>query len=280
MTSMTEQNAGNAVRANEIMSGAQQVVERANASMAELSQSMRDIAAASTETQKIVRSIDEIAFQTNLLALNAAVEAARAGQAGRGFAVVAQEVRNLAERSAKAAKTTADLIEGSGKQVQEGVKITSETDAALGEIVQDVIKVKDLVGEIAAASGEESRALAQISRAMSQVNSGAQSTSAQSEELASTAEELGNLAEQLGAEMARFELRHAAQANVLATGAGPFGALSLSQVTSETLTPEMIETLRQWVQARLATASVTQEPVAALPEGAHVATELDGDAQS
>jgi methyl-accepting chemotaxis protein len=131
----------------------------------------------------------------------------RHGQHGRGFAVVAQEVRNLAERSAKAARETADLIEDSGRRVEEGVGIADETAEALGEIVQNVAKVKDLVAEIAAASEDQARGVTQVNTAMLQVNQGAQASSQQSEELAATANELAQLAERLRVEAARFKLR-------------------------------------------------------------------------
>jgi methyl-accepting chemotaxis protein len=195
--------------------------------MKALTEAMGAIAQSSQEIAKIIKAIDEIAFQTNLLALNAAVEAARAGQAGRGFAVVAQEVRNLAERSAKAAKSTAELIDQAGRRTQEGVKVTGETGSALGEIVQNVVKVKDLMGEIAAASEEQSKSLAQINGAMAQVNQGTQSSSVQSEELASTADELGGLADRLQHEVARFQLR----------------AQAMGETRLDSITPEMLQAL-------------------------------------
>ena len=195
--------------------------------MKALTEAMGAIAQSSQEIAKIIKAIDEIAFQTNLLALNAAVEAAREGQAGRGFAVVAQEVRNLAERSAKAAKSTAELIDQAGRRTQEGVKVTGETGSALGEIVQNVVKVKDLMGEIAAASEEKSKSLAQINGAMAQVNQGTQSSSVQSEELASTADELGGLADRLQHEVARFQLR----------------AQAMGETRLDSITPEMLQAL-------------------------------------
>jgi methyl-accepting chemotaxis protein len=200
-------NAESANVANQLVSGTSEVANVGQEKMKAMTKAMDAIAVSSREIGKIIKAIDEIAFQTNLLALNAAVEAARAGQHGRGFAVVAQEVRNLAGRSAKAARETAELIEGSGRRVQEGVEIAGETEAALGEIVQNVVKVKDLVAEIAAASEDQTRGVAQINGAMVQVNQGAQASSQQSEELASTADELGNLAEVLRNETARFKLR-------------------------------------------------------------------------
>jgi len=200
-------NAESANVANQLVAQTSDVAHIGQKKMKEMTRAMDAIATSSQEIARIIKVIDDIAFQTNLLALNAAVEAARAGQHGRGFAVVAQEVRNLAERSAKAARETADLIEDSGRRVAEGVGIADETAGALGEIVQNVAKVKDLVGEIAAASDDQARGVEQVSSAMMQVNSGAQSSSQQSEELAATAAELAQLADRLRAEAARFKLR-------------------------------------------------------------------------
>ncbi len=193
--------------ANQLVSQTSDVASSGQEKMQAMIGAMASIAASSQEIARIIKVIDEIAFQTNLLALNAAVEAARAGQHGRGFAVVAQEVRNLAERSAKAARETADLIENSGRRVAEGVGIADETAGALGEIVQNVTKVKDLVAEIAVASEEQAKGVEQVSSAMLQVNLGAQASSQQSEELAATAAELGQLAEVLRAQTVRFKLR-------------------------------------------------------------------------
>ena len=246
--------------------------------MKALTTAMDAIATSSQEITKIIKVIDEIAFQTNLLALNAAVEAARAGQAGRGFAVVAQEVRNLAERSAKAAKSTAELIEGSAHQVQVGVAITHDTDAALGEIVGNVVKVKDIVSEIAAAGEEESESLAQISKAMSQVSTGAQSASAQSEQLASTADELNSLAERMRQEVAHFQLRAtegfegnseaaAELAKLLGSGAGG-------------VTPEMLAKLRELTQGQPAAPRGPAAPLkAGRSSGKHANPSLDRDAR-
>jgi methyl-accepting chemotaxis protein len=193
--------------ANQLVTQTSDVASAGQAKMQAMTQAMNAIATSSREIGRIIKVIDEIAFQTNLLALNAAVEAARAGQHGRGFAVVAQEVRNLAERSAKAARETAELIESSGHRVEQGVNTADETAEALGEIVQNVTKVKDLVAEIAAASEDQAKGVEQVSSAMVQVNEGAQASSQQSEELAATADELGQLAEVLRAQTSRFKLR-------------------------------------------------------------------------
>lgn len=199
-------NAESAGAANQLVSETRKAADAGQQKMNTMTEAMGAIAGSSREIAKIIKVIDEIAFQTNLLALNAAVEAARAGQHGKGFAVVAQEVRNLAGRSAKAAKETAELIETSGYRVEEGVNISKETAGALSEIVQNVVKMKDLVAEISAASNEQSKGLGQISSAVVQVSQGAQGSSQQSEELASTAAELGNLAHQMREEIRRFQL--------------------------------------------------------------------------
>ncbi len=200
-------NAENAGVANQLVNETANVAGVGQQKMKSMTEAMAAIDDSSRQIAKIIKVIDEIAFQTNLLALNAAVEAARAGQHGRGFAVVAQEVRNLAGRSAKAAKETADLIENAGRQVQEGVGAADETATALSEIVQNVVKVKDLVAEITAASEEQSKGVAQINASMTQTSRGAQAGSQQSQELSSTADQLGSLADRLREETARFKLK-------------------------------------------------------------------------
>ena len=235
-------SAENSSGANQLTSETANLADVGLQRMKALTEAMGAIDTSSQQIAKIIKVIDDIAFQTNLLALNAAVEAARAGQAGRGFAVVSQEVRNLAERSAKAAKSTAELIEDSSHRTQDGVKITAEMGTALGEIVQNVVKVKDLVGEIAAAGEEQSKSLAQINLAMGQVNQGAQSSSSQSEELASTADELGSLADRLRQETSRFKVLTQQTAE-----GGP------TDLLPGRITPEMIKVLNDLVQQQSST---------------------------
>ena len=205
--SQVKANTDGANTANQLVLGTSQAASAGQAKMEAMTRAMNEINTSSRNIAKIIKVIDEIAFQTNLLALNAAVEAARAGQHGRGFAVVAQEVRNLAGRSAKAARETAELIENSVKQVSDGVGIAKETSEALNQIVTNVVKVKDLVGEIATASAEQSRGVGQINVAMNQVAKAAQEGSQQSEELASASSELASLAGRMRDEVRRFKLR-------------------------------------------------------------------------
>ncbi|MBI5602740.1 MAG: cache domain-containing protein [Deltaproteobacteria bacterium] len=199
MASMTKHNAENARQADSLMAGTSRVVDEANHSMAELTGSMKAISAASEETAKIIKTIDEIAFQTNLLALNAAVEAARAGEAGAGFAVVADEVRNLAMRAAEAAKNTANLIEGSVKKIKTGSDIVSKTNEAFTKVATGSKKVGDLVGEITAASQEQAQGIDQINKAVAEMDKVIQMNAASAEESASASEEMNAQAEQMKA---------------------------------------------------------------------------------
>ncbi|MCK4389092.1 MAG: methyl-accepting chemotaxis protein [Desulfobacterales bacterium] len=206
MASMTKQNADNANQANNLMNEANQTVGKANDSMRELTTSMEEISKASEETSKIIKTIDEIAFQTNLLALNAAVEAARAGEAGAGFAVVAEEVRNLAMRSAEAAKSTAILIEGTVKKVNDGGEIVTRTNEAFTEVATSAGKVGQLVGEIAAASNEQAQGIEQVNKAVAEMDKVTQQSAANAEESASASEQMTAQAQELNSMLASFKL--------------------------------------------------------------------------
>lgn len=176
---------------------AARVVKRAKDSMADLNKSMEEISKASEATQKIIKTIDEIAFQTNLLSLNAAVEAARAGEAGAGFAVVADEVRNLAMRAAGAAKETADLIEGTVTKVKDGAELVNKTNEAFKRVAESASRVGELVGEIAAASNEQAQGISQVNMALSEMDKVVQQNAANAEESAGASEELNAQAEQM-----------------------------------------------------------------------------------
>ncbi len=205
VTSMTRQNADNARKANGTAKLAAEAANRGASSMARMSEAMQKIRSSATETAKIVKTIDEIAFQTNLLALNAAVEAARAGEAGKGFAVVAEEVRNLAQRSAEAAKTTAALIEEAQRNVEGGAAISEQVNGILREIVSSAGEVTSLVADVATASEQQTSGVTQINTAVSQMDRITQSNAANAEESASASEELSaqaielnEMVEQLG----------------------------------------------------------------------------------
>jgi len=197
MSSMTKQNAENSKQADGLMQESNQTVSQANTSMGDLKSSMEEVSKASEETQNVVKTIDEIAFQTNLLALNAAVEAARAGEAGAGFAVVAEEVRNLALRSADAAKSTAELIEGTVKKVKQGSELVNTTSDAFSEVATSSAKVAELVSEIAAASGEQAQGIEQVNIAVTEMDKVTQSNAAGAEESAAASEELNAQAEEM-----------------------------------------------------------------------------------
>ncbi|MBF0244945.1 MAG: CZB domain-containing protein [Planctomycetes bacterium] len=205
--SQTRHNADSAQQANQLAGAARSSAEKGSARMDEMVKAMGEINASSQEIAKIIKVIDDIAFQTNLLALNAAVEAARAGRHGKGFAVVAEEVRNLAARSAKAAKETSELIESSKSKVGNGTEIANQTAAALLEIVEGITQAADLMGEIAAASNEQAQGIAQVGQGLSQIDKVTQQNTATAEETASAAKELANQAAVLQEQVAQFKLK-------------------------------------------------------------------------
>jgi methyl-accepting chemotaxis protein len=195
MSSMTRRNADNAQKANDLAKQARTAADKGTDDMQAMSAAMEAIKASSDDIAKIIKTIDEIAFQTNILALNAAVEAARAGEAGMGFAVVAEEVRNLAQRSAQAAKETAAKIEGAIANTAEGVEISDKVAQTLNEIVTKARQVDELAAEVAGASREQTQGIIQINLAVGQMDKVTQSNAANAEESAAAAEELNAQAE-------------------------------------------------------------------------------------
>ncbi len=212
MSSMTKQNADNAKQAKNLSNETRDSADRGRQAVGQMVEAIGRIKSSSDQTAKIVKTIDEIAFQTNLLALNAAVEAARAGEAGKGFAVVAEEVRSLAQRSATAAKSTADLIEEAVKNADSGVEITDGVARGFEEIAEGSRKVSDLVAEIAAAAVEQAQGIEQVNTAVAQMDKVTQQNASNSEESASAAEELNSQAEELRNMVGEFSLssRHVA----------------------------------------------------------------------
>ncbi|MBS1257641.1 MAG: hypothetical protein MAG551_00685 [Candidatus Scalindua arabica] len=192
MSSVTKQNANNAEEAAKLVELCSSAADNGSNAVGEMTNSMEDINTSSKKIAEITKVIDGIAFQTNLLALNAAVEAARAGEHGKGFAVVAEEVRNLAQRSATAAKDTTSLIDDCVAKANNGAQIAGKGREALEEIVSNVKKVTDLTKEIANASGEQSDGITQVGKAVQQMDEVTQQNAANAEENASASEELAS----------------------------------------------------------------------------------------
>jgi methyl-accepting chemotaxis protein len=195
MSSMIRATADNAQKAKSLASEARSEAETGTGIMDEMMQAMKAIDTSSAEVAKIVKNIDEIAFQTNILALNAAVEAARAGEAGAGFAVVADEVRSLAQRSAAAAKETAEKIEAAIANSRSGSICSTKVGESLKLIAEKVSSTDSLVADIATAASEQAQGIQQVNNAMSQMDKVTQGNAASAEESASAAEELDSQAE-------------------------------------------------------------------------------------
>jgi methyl-accepting chemotaxis protein len=206
ITATVKQNSDSAQQARQLASGSKDVAEKGGQVVGHAVEAMSEINQSSKKIAEIITAIDEIAFQTNLLALNAAVEAARAGEQGRGFAVVASEVRNLAQRSATAAKEIKSLIQDSVKKVDAGTELVNRSGATLNEIVTSVKRVTDIVTEIAAASREQSTGIDQVNKAVTQMDSVTQRNASQTEEMSATAQTLTEQAGQLRDLVAQFKL--------------------------------------------------------------------------
>jgi len=280
MTTTVKQNADNASQANQLALAARDQAEKGGTVVSQAVAAMSDINDASKRIADIIGVIDEIAFQTNLLALNAAVEAARAGEQGRGFAVVASEVRNLAGRSATAAKEIKDLIQDSVRKVEDGSVLVTQSGQTLEKIVSAVKKVSDIVAEIAAASREQAAGIEQVNRAVMQMDELTQQNAALVEQATAASQSMVEQASGLNEMLARFDVgaTHAALAGAarsLAAGRSATGALPLKSKSAGAPRVERRSTSRPWaarkpVAARPAAA--TTPPASRAPKLAAVAT--------
>jgi len=208
LTSTVKQNADNARQANQLAVTASSVAEKGGSVVSQVVETMGSIKASSSKIVDIIGVIDGIAFQTNILALNAAVEAARAGEQGRGFAVVASEVRNLAQRSAGAAKEIKELIGDSVNKVDAGSKLVDEAGQTMDLIVTSIRQVADIMGEITAATQEQSNGIEEVNQAITQMDEMTQQNAALVEEAAAAAESMQEQAELLAQAVSIFKLSH------------------------------------------------------------------------
>ena len=259
LASMTKRNADNAQTGKAASNHARAAAETGAEEMERMQAAMAAIQQSSNDISKIIKTIDEIAFQTNILALNAAVEAARAGEAGAGFAVVADEVRSLAQRSAVAAKETADKIADATHKSAQGVELSARVSAGLSEILGKVREVDRLVAEVATASHEQSEGLAQINTAVSQMDKVTQSNAAGAEETASAAEELNAQS----AELQQASASLAALVGATSTGAGGARAAVAPKVVAPVVSTAVKAVARKPVKPVVARAPRAASPVVA-----------------
>ena len=234
MASMTRKNAEHSHEAATLMAEVDSRVKASNTALGDMVTSMASIQESSRQVAKIIKTIDEIAFQTNILALNAAVEAARAGDAGMGFAVVADEVRNLAQRSARAARDTADLIEASIAKAQSGNQKVQQVATSISGITESVVRVKGLVDQVSAASRQQTQGIDQVSQAVAQMEKVTQTTAATAEESAAASEELNAQAETAMSVVGRLEALVGGQR----TYASPVTQTSAHSESRATVRPE------------------------------------------
>jgi methyl-accepting chemotaxis protein len=251
MTSTVRQNAENAGHANQLAAAARDQAEKGGAVVTRAVAAMGEINGASRKIADIIGVIDEIAFQTNLLALNAAVEAARAGEQGRGFAVVATEVRNLAGRSATAAREIKSLIQDSVQKVEEGSNLVTQSGATLEQIIAAVKKVTDIVAEISAASNEQSAGIDQVNKAVMQLDELTQQNAALVEQASAASQSMAEQARGLNDVMGRYRVD-------APTGIAPSTRASRTAVQAVSQ-PQRRKATRPWAGAATAAA----RPVAA-----------------
>ncbi len=235
LSGTVRQSADNAQQANQLAASASEAASRGGEVVGAVVTTMEDISASSKKIADIIGVIDGIAFQTNILALNAAVEAARAGEQGRGFAVVAGEVRSLAQRSAEAAKEIKSLIGNSVEKVETGSRQVADAGTAMNEIVSQVRRVTDLIGEIASAAQEQSSGISQVNQAVSQMDQVTQQNAALVEESAAAASSLSQQAQKLAEAVAVFKLSHAPSATAAAPTVTP---TPVTKATARSASPQ------------------------------------------
>jgi methyl-accepting chemotaxis protein len=278
MTTTVKQNADNASQANQLALAARDQAEKGGTVVSQAVAAMSDINDASKRIADIIGVIDEIAFQTNLLALNAAVEAARAGEQGRGFAVVASEVRNLAGRSATAAKEIKELIQDSVRKVEDGSVLVTQSGQTLEKIVSSVKKVSDIVAEIAAASREQAAGIEQVNRAVMQMDELTQQNAALVEQATAASQSMVEQASGLNEMLARFDVgaTQAALAGAARSLAADRSATALALKTKGTNAPhvERRRSSRPWSARKPAAArpAAAPPPASRAPKLAAVAT--------
>ena len=242
ITATVKQNSENAQQARQLANGSKDVAETGGTVVGKAVQAMGEINASSKKIADIITTIDEIAFQTNLLALNAAVEAARAGEQGRGFAVVAAEVRNLAQRSASSAKEIKSLIQDSVSKVEKGTELVNDSGKTLGEIVDSVKRVTDIVAEIAAASAEQLTGIELVNNAMSEMDRVTQASANQTEEMSGTCSALLGHAQQLNSLVGQFSLGNGTRQAAAAPRHLPVASQPAPPVNYNNPGPDMLST--------------------------------------
>ncbi len=226
LSATVRQNADNAQQGSQLAQGASAVAAKGGEVVNQVIDKMRGIQDSSKRISDIIGTIDGIAFQTNILALNAAVEAARAGEQGRGFAVVASEVRGLATRSAEAAKEIKQLITDSASRVEEGTALVDQAGATMAEVVSAIRRVTDIMGEISAASAEQSTGVSQVGQAVSQMDQATQQNAALVEESAAAADSLKDQAQRMVESVGVFKIEDSEPADAAAVSARPVVARS------------------------------------------------------
>jgi len=280
IASMIKQNADNAAQASKLTAAASETVDATNKAMQRSLAANEEIAKASNETSKIIKTIDEIAFQTNLLSLNAAVEAARAGEAGAGFAVVAGEVRGLSMRSAEASKRTAEMIEQTISKVQEGIEIFNETEKYIGEVVDQTHKIRQLIDEVAAASGEQTKGVEQINKGVSEMEKVTQQNAANSEQSAAASEGLRGQVETMMATVLNFEAFIHGGGNASSGGKAPGGGPRKSETKTQpagAAAPKKAQTAAKPPEAKAQEKAGQSKPAAHHPPTAHRPTHIKKD---